>query len=72
MTARLFYAKVTGTVVGPQQAALAGSSGTTGNVFRYDPASKQYLFNWSTKGLAKVTYPLTIDPSGHASDTFSY
>ena len=39
-----------------------------GNLFRYDPASGQYIFNWGTKGLTSGTYQLRVDlgdGSGH-------
>lgn len=40
---------------------------TSGNLFRCD--TNQYLFNWSTKGLASGTYVLRIDLGDGASHT---
>ena len=37
------------------------SAATTGNLFRYDPTSGQYIFNWSTKGLTTGIYQLQIN-----------
>jgi hypothetical protein len=41
--------------------ASSTASATTGNLFRYDAASKQYVFNWGAKGLEQGTYKLSID-----------
>ncbi|MDT4925847.1 MAG: hypothetical protein QOG01_3560 [Pseudonocardiales bacterium] len=41
----------------------------TGNQFRYDSTSQQYIFNWSTKGLTAGTYLLKIDLSYGAEYT---
>jgi hypothetical protein len=32
-----------------------------GNLFRYDPTAKQYIFNLSTKTLSAGSYQLLID-----------
>jgi hypothetical protein len=40
---------------------VSTSAATTGNLFRYDATSGQYIFNWSTKGRAAGTYVLTAD-----------
>jgi hypothetical protein len=31
------------------------------NLFRYDPTSGQYVFNWNTKGLTAGLYGLRIE-----------
>jgi len=36
------------------------SAATTGNLFRYDPASNQYIFNLSTKGLSDGTWKINV------------
>jgi hypothetical protein len=58
-------AKLTSSVFGSEVEAISTAAATTGNLFRYDPASNQYIFNLSTKGLSKGTYQLkvTIDDS---------
>lgn len=61
LTATLSWLKtsslVEGDVLEEVSTALAP---TEGNLFRYDSTAGQYIFNWSTKGLAKGTYMLTI------------
>lgn len=57
---KLYYSKVSDSVQGNVLEAASTSSATTGNLFRYDPASNQYIFNLSTKGLQTGTYKLTI------------
>lgn len=61
LIARLSYAKVSSNVAGSVNEADAPGNGTSGNVFLYDPATGQYYFNWSTKGLAVGIYELIID-----------
>jgi hypothetical protein len=41
--------------------AVSTSAATTGNLFRYDPTSGQYIFNLGTKTLSAGTYSLRID-----------
>jgi TolB protein len=41
---------------------------TTGNEFRYDYESNQYIYNWRTKGLEPGTYRLTIDLGDGTAD----
>ena len=44
---------------------VSTSAATDGNLFRYDPTSQGYIFNWSTKGLTDGTYEIYIDfPDG--------
>jgi hypothetical protein len=61
LAARLSYAKISDGVVGDVNAADSTAAATTGNLFRYDPSSGLYIFNWSTKGPTVGTYRLTID-----------
>jgi hypothetical protein len=49
-----------GTVEGNATDAEAPGDGTPGSLFCYDPTSDQYIFNWSTKGLAAGEYKLQI------------
>lgn len=58
---KLYYAKVTNNVTGTELEAGSTSAATTGNLFRYDPTSNQYIFNWGTKGLTVGTYELRAD-----------
>ncbi|WP_330476064.1 HYR domain-containing protein [Terrabacter sp. C0L_2] len=41
--------------------AISTSNATTGNLFRYDATSGQYIFNLATKTLSAGTYQLKID-----------
>ncbi len=61
LAATLSYAKVSDGVAGPVNESVSTSAATTGNLFRYDPAAHQYIFNWSTKGLTRGTYRLFIN-----------
>ena len=61
LSARFSVAKVSQTVLGTVNEATSTSSATSGNLFRYDPLSAQYIFNWSTKSLSAGTYELQID-----------
>jgi len=58
--ATVTYAKLSDNVYGTDVEAISTSAATTGNVFRYDSTSNQYIFNMSTKGLTAGTYRLTI------------
>jgi DNA-binding beta-propeller fold protein YncE len=58
-TATITYAKLTGSVLGSDVEAVSTAASTTGNLFRYDLTSNQYIFNLSTKGLAAGTYQIT-------------
>ena len=60
-TATLSYAKVSNQIEGDILEAVTNVGGSTGSQFRYDPTAGQYIFNWSTKGLAAGTYSIKID-----------
>jgi hypothetical protein len=60
-TGALYLSKVTDSVVGTELQADSTSAATTGNLFRYDPTSDQYIFNLSTKGLSTGTWQLRVD-----------
>ena len=67
--ATLSVAKVDNGIVGTDVEAISTAAATTGNEFRYDATSQQYVFNWSTKGLSKGTYQLIAsldDGSSHS------
>jgi hypothetical protein len=58
---KIFYAKITNSVVGTDVEAVSTSNATTGNLFRYDSVSNQYIFNLSTKsGFTAGTYQISI------------
>lgn len=59
--ARLMIAKISDGVAGTEAAADSTSAATAGNLFRYDAASGQYIFNLSTVGLTQGTYQLRVD-----------
>lgn len=59
-----FYAYVTDldASVSGETAAVSTSQATTGNLFRYDTTSGQYIFNMSTKGFVSGhNYRIRID-----------
>ena len=58
---RLMVAKISDGIVGNEMGADSTSAATTGNLFRYDAASGQYIFNLDTKGLTPGTYQLRVD-----------
>ncbi|HEX7318165.1 MAG TPA: HYR domain-containing protein [Pyrinomonadaceae bacterium] len=66
-TARLSFRKWQGAVEGDVNEADSTSAATVGDLFRYDAASNQYIFNWDTKplssnpALGQGTYVLFID-----------
>jgi hypothetical protein len=66
--AKLYADKVTNEVVGTE-AETSSAAASSGNLFRYDASSNQYVFNWSTKELTVGTYQLKIDLADGASRT---
>ena len=60
LSATLEYAKVSNGVVGRYMKAVSNRAPTNSNLFRYDAASRQYVFNWNTKGLRAGNYILSI------------
>jgi hypothetical protein len=48
-------------VSGSVNEATSNSAATSGNMFRYDTTTRQYTYNWSTKGLSPGLYELQID-----------
>ena len=61
LAATLSYLKVSSGILGTDIEAVSTAAATTGNLFRYDPTTGQYIFNWSTKGLTAGTYRLVIN-----------
>lgn len=60
LTAKLSYTRV-GDASSTVNEPVSTGAGDSGNTFRYDPTSGQYIFNWSTKGLSAGTYQLQIN-----------
>jgi hypothetical protein len=60
-TATLSLAKVSSGIDGSYLEATSTAQASTGNTFRYDTASGQYIFNLSTKGLTSGTWRLRAD-----------
>lgn len=58
--ATISYAKYASGIVGTDLEAVSTSAATAGNLFRYDTASNQYIFNMATKGLTTGSYQLSI------------
>ena len=59
--ATLTAMKITSSLTGTDIEAVSTSAATTGNTFRYDPTSGQYVFNLDTKPLSRGTWLLSID-----------
>jgi hypothetical protein len=59
--ATLTLAKISATATGTDIEAVSTAAATTGNTFRYDATSGQYIFNLATKDLSTGTWRLTID-----------
>jgi hypothetical protein len=59
--ANLTLAKITNGVAGPEQDAVSSGFSNIGNLFRYDPFCKLYIFNLSTRNLSPGTWRLTIN-----------
>ncbi|WP_042464183.1 Ig-like domain-containing protein [Neobacillus dielmonensis] len=58
--ASISFGKITDMVLGTVSEVGVNSNANAGNEFRYDPTSKQYIFNLSTKGLTAGTYKISI------------
>ncbi|MDQ3422812.1 MAG: HYR domain-containing protein [Actinomycetota bacterium] len=61
LSARLYLQRVGAGATGTTLEAISTSNATTGNLFRYDATSGQYIFNLNTKALSAGTYQLRID-----------
>jgi hypothetical protein len=61
VTATLSLAKVSSGINGSYLEATSTAQASTGNTFRYDAPSGQYIFNLSTKGLTSGTWRLRTD-----------
>jgi hypothetical protein len=61
LVARLYLQRLGAGATGTDIEAISTSNATTGNLFRYDSTSGQYIFNLGTKTLSTGTYKLRID-----------
>jgi PKD repeat protein len=61
LQARLYVAKVSDGIAGTETEAASNSAADTGNLFRYDAAGRQYIFNFGTKSLSEGAWQLRID-----------
>lgn len=61
LVARLYIQRIGPGAAGADIEAISTSNATTGNLFRYDATSGQYIFNLGTKTLSAGTYKLRID-----------
>ena len=68
--AKLSYTKLPISIPpSPINEAISTSAATSGNLFRYDAKTKQYVFNWGTKGLTAGLYQLSLDLGDGVSRT---
>lgn len=58
--ARLYLSKISDNVSGTSLEAVSTSAATSGNLFRYDSSSNQYIFNLNTRSLSVGTWQLEI------------
>jgi hypothetical protein len=61
LQARLYLAKISNSVLGTELEAVSTAAATVGNLFRYDPSTGNYVFNWSTKAASVWTYRLRVE-----------
>lgn len=67
--AKLYVAKVTDNVIEPETEAVSTSAASSGNNFRYDSTSNQYIFNLSTKNLSEGAIQIRIELGDGTSNT---
>jgi hypothetical protein len=61
LTAQIFLAQISNSVVGTEMEATSTSAADSGNTFRYDAGADQYIYNLATKPLAVGTWQIRID-----------
>jgi hypothetical protein len=67
--AKIYVAQVLSGVIGTELAADSTAEATTGNLFRYDSSSGQYIFNLGTDTLTAGTWLIRIDLQDGATHT---
>jgi hypothetical protein len=60
-TVTFSYIKLSNAIAGTVTGSVPATAATTGNQFRWDPVESQYVYNWSTRGLATGTYELRVE-----------
>jgi hypothetical protein len=68
-TATFSYRRVDAAAAGAVNEANSTTEATSGTLFRYDAATGQYVYNWSTKRLATGEYELCADLGDGAPHT---
>src|SRR3989344_5615237 len=58
--AQLFIAKISDGIVGSDEMTLSISNADTGNLFRYDTAQNQYVYNLATNTLSAGSWQLKV------------
>jgi hypothetical protein len=61
LLATLSLAKISNNVTGSYNEATSNAASDSGNTFRYDPTSNQYIYNLSTNNLSTGTWSLQIN-----------
>ncbi len=67
--AKIYVAKISDGIIGTEMEANSTSNATTGNLFRYDSTSNQYIFNLGTKTLSTGTWQIRIELDDGTSKT---
>jgi hypothetical protein len=71
LAATFTASRISSQVNGQVNEAVSYARPSSDNRFRFDAATRQYTFNWGTKGLAKGTYRLSINLGDGVSRTVS-
>jgi hypothetical protein len=58
--AKIYVAKISNNVIGSEIEAVSTAAATSGNTFRYESSTNQYIFNLSTKNLSAGTWQIRI------------
>ena len=58
--AHIFVAQLTSGIIGTEREAVSTNAPDSGNVFRFDPAGGQYIFNLGTKQLSPGTWRIRV------------
>jgi hypothetical protein len=63
LVAKLYVAKISNNIAGSEAEAASSNPASTGNTFRYDATTGEYIYNLGTKGTSWTagTYQLRID-----------
>jgi hypothetical protein len=64
LQAKLYVTKISNNIEGTAVEGISTAAADSGNLFRYDAISKQYVFNLSTSSLTAGTYSLKIYVNG--------